>query len=401
MPTHSQEVHAVSHRPVALAAALLAAAADSSAQSPAPPAPAGKVRVYVGTYTNGDSTSKGIYRLQLDLATGALSPEGEPAPSVNPSFLAFHPSGKYLYAVNETGDAAAGTSGNVSAYSIDPKTGALTLLNQQPSAGADPCHLTVDKAGTHVLVANYSGATSAVLPIDAAGRLGPATQVVKAEGHGRDPKRQEGPHPHSVNLDAANRYAFIADLGTDKVNVFKYDPATGTLTPNDPPAVSLVPGSGPRHFAFHPDGAHAYVINELSSMVTVFDYEAATGRLREAQTVTTLPPTYEGGANSTAEIVVHPNGRFAYGSNRGHDSIVVYSVNGPTGKLRQAEHERTLGKTPRNFAIDPTGTYLLAANQGSDTVAVFRIDPESGRLSPVGEPVKVPRPVCLRMVKIG
>jgi 6-phosphogluconolactonase len=385
----------VSHRSARLVIPMLAVAFGAPGAFAA--GPSGKVRVYVGTYTSGES--KGIYRLQLDLATGALTPEGEPAEAVSPSFLAFHPGGRFLYAVNETGESRTDKDGGVSAFAIDPRTGALTFLNRQPSGGAAPCHLTVDAQGRHVLVANYAGGSVASLPIGPDGRLGPPTAVVRQEGRSVNPARQESPHAHSINLDAANRHAFLADLGQDKLLVFKFDAATGRLAAHTPDAVKLPPGAGPRHFAFHPDGRRAYVINELVSTVTAFDYDPAAGALAERQTVTTLPAGFKGD-NSTAEIVVHPGGKFVYGSNRGHDSIAIFTVDAATGRLTAAGHQPTMGKHPRNFAIDPTGTYLLAANRDSDNVVVFRIDSATGGLTPVGQPVKVPRPVCLRMVKM-
>ena len=379
----------------AFAASLLALAMAVPAATSSPPAPAGKVRVYVGTYTSGDS--KGIYRLTLDLATGALAPEGEPAPSVNPSFLAFHPGARFLYAVNETGDTPGDKSGAVSAFAIDAATGALTLLNQQPSGGASPCHLSVDREGRHLLVANYTDGSVSVLPIGADGRLGAASARVQHEGKSVNAERQEGPHAHSVVLDAANRFAFVADLGTDQVAAYRFDAGKGTLAPHR--GAVLAPGSGPRHFTFHPDGRQAFVINELLSTITAFVYDPEAGALAARQTVRTLPEGFTD-KSFTAEVAVHPSGRFLYGSNRGHDSIALFTIDAATGKLAAAGHHPTRGRWPRHFAIDPTGEYLLAANQNSDSVAVFRIDAAGGRLEPVGEPVRVPRPACLRMVRI-
>jgi 6-phosphogluconolactonase len=368
----------------------------SAAAAPPEQAPPAAIRVYVGTYTEGGK-SKGIYRFRLDTSSGALSPEGEPAESANPSFLAIHPSGRFLYAVNEVGDFR-GKDGAVSAFVVDGKTGALTLLNQEASQGSGPCYITVDKEGRHVLVANYGGGTVAVLPVQADGRLAPASSSQKHEGHGVNPRRQTRPHAHSINLDAANRFAFAADLGLDKLLVYRYDAAKGTLAPDQP--VSVAPGAGPRHFTFHPDGRHAYVINEMYSTVTAFDYNAEKGALAEIQTVGTLPKDFED-ENSTAEVVVRPDGKFLYGSNRGHDSIAIFAIDAASGKLTAAGHQPTLGKEPRNFAIDPSGSFLLAANQNSDTLVVFRIDGASGHLTPVGAPVSVPRPVCVRMIRIG
>ncbi len=377
---------------------VLALAAIGLLFAPAAPAGApavkvGKVMLYVGTYTSGGS--KGIYRFELDPATGALTPAGAPTETVNPSFLAIHPSRRFLYAVNETGETATDPSGGVSAYAIDPSTGALTFLNRQPSEGAAPCHVSVDAAGRHAFVANYAGGTVAVLPIGPDGRLGPASAVARHEGHGVKPEQKE-PHPHSVNLDAANRFAFVADLGIDRVVAYRFD-GKGRLARHDSGSVAVAPGAGPRHFAFHPDGRRAYVIDELDSTITRLDYDASAGALKVAQTISTLPAGYDG-KNSTAEVAVHPNGRLLFGSNRGHDSIAIFTIDPATGALTAAGHQPTGGKSPRHFAIDPTGTYLLAANQVSDTIVVFRIDPSSGRLTPVGEPVRAPRPVCLRMM---
>jgi 6-phosphogluconolactonase len=349
--------------------------------------------VYVGTYTGGTSASKGIYPLRLDLATGALTEAGAPAESVSPSFLALHPSGRFLYAVNETGGSAK-EEGGVSAFAIDARTGGLSFLNQQSSRGGAPCHLALDAKGRHVLVANYGGGSVAVLPVQSSGRLDAATTFVQHQGHSVDPGRQKGPHAHWIDLDTANRYAFVADLGLDQVLVYKYDAAKGGLTPHQPPAARVAPAAGPRHGAFHPGGRHFYVINELSSTVTAFAYDPATGALSELQTLSTLPAGYSG-QSFTAEIAVRPDGKFLYGSNRGHDTIAVFAIDPATGKLTPAGHQSTLGKRPRNFAIDPTGVYLLAANQDSDTIAVFRIDKASGGLTAVGPPVSVPRPVSV------
>jgi len=381
----------------AVALAMLSIAAFAPGAAPAVAAAGGTVMVYVGTYTGGTSASKGIYRLRLDLATGALTETGPPTETVSPSFLALHPGGRYLYAVNETGGSAK-DAGGVSAFAIDARTGALTPLNQQSSRGGAPCHLALDAKGRYVLVANYGGGSVAVLPVQADGRLSAATTFVQHEGHGAEPGRQKGPHAHWVGLDQANRFALVADLGLDEVLVYRFDPATGGLTPNQPPAARLAPGAGPRHAAFHPDGRHMYVINEMQSTVTAFSYDARTGALAEQQTLSTVPAGFTE-PTDTAEIAVRPDGKFVYGSNRGHDSIAIFAVDPATGKLTAAGHQPTLGKKPRHFAIDPTGTYLLAANQESDNIAVFRIDHASGRLTPVGQPFSVPRPVCVLMAK--
>jgi 6-phosphogluconolactonase len=349
-----------------------------------------KLWVYVGTFTG---KSKGIYLSELDLRSGELSAPTLAATTTSPSFLALHPNRRFLYSVNEIDNFARMKSGSVSAFAIDPQTGALTLLNQQPSRGAGPTHLAVDKQGKNVLVANYGGGSVAVLPIGEDGRLAPATGF---EQHVSSNVKRP-PHAHCITLDAANRFAFVADLGLDKVLIYQYDAAQGLLAPNDPPFATVPPGSGPRHFTFHPNGRSAYVINELASTVTTFRYDAAKGALEPLQTISTLPADFTK-TNSTAEIVVHPSGKFLYGSNRGHNSIAIFAIDADTGQLTPVGHEPTQGKTPRNFAVDPTGAFLLAANQDSGTIVVFRIDPETGRLTATGHTAEVSMPVCLEMM---
>jgi 6-phosphogluconolactonase len=375
--------------------AVLAAAAASGQSKPA----AKTVAVYVGTYTKG-TESKGIYHLTLDLASGRLTSAGEPAAAINPSFLAFHPSGRFLYAVTEVSDYEQG-AGAVSAFAIDAKSGALTPLNQQSSKGSGPCHLSLDKDGRHVLVANYGGGSVAVLPVEKDGRLKPASTFLQHIGSSVNPKRQSGPHAHSINLDPANHFAFVADLGLDKVFVYRFDAGRGELLPHDPPSFNAAPGAGPRHLAVSRDGKHVYVINEMAMTVAVLRYDGSAGELSEVQTISTLPEGASGSDYSTAEVVLSPDGKFLYGSNRGHDSLAIFAVDQASGRLARVGQQSTLGKTPRNFAIDPTGQYLLAANQNSDTVVVFKIDRATGKLTPVGEPFSVPRPVCVRMRLAG
>lgn len=354
--------------------------------------------VYFGTYTNNDK-SKGIYVSKLDLTSGTLNAPELAAQVASPAFLAIHPSQKYLYAVNEMPTFDGRRTGSVSAFSIDPATGKLTLLNQQPSNGAGPCYISVDKSGRAALVANYGAGSVTSLPIEKDGKLQRPATSIQHTGSSVNPQRQKEPHAHSINPDKANRFAFAADLGTDRIYTYRLDPSKATLTPHDPPSVSVQPGGGPRHFAFHPSGKFAYANLEMKSAVTAFFYDADKGVLTELQTLSTLPPDFTRG-NSTAETQVHPTGRFAYVSNRGHDSIAAFSVDQSTGKLTSIGHFPTGGRTPRNFGIDPTGQYLLAANQGSDSVVVFRIDPNSGALSPSGSPIAVPVPVCVRFVPI-
>jgi 6-phosphogluconolactonase len=348
--------------------------------------------LFIGTYTDG--ASKGIYRLQMDVVTGKLSEPELAAETPNPSFLAVHPSRKFLYAVGETGEPGGGT---VAAFALDPASGALRFLNRRPAAGNYPCHIVVDANGKNVLVANYGSGNAAVLPVGDEGRLAEASCVVQHRGAGANPQRQEGPHAHSVNLDRANRFAFVADLGLDKVFIYRYGAGKGTLTANDPASVSVAAGSGPRHFAFHPDGKHAYVINELASTITAMDYDPGRGILAPVQTVSTLPGDFKG-RSGTAEVQVHPSRKFLYGSNRGHDSIAIFSIDASSGKLTPVGHQAEGIKVPRNFGIDPTGTFLVVANQDADSLVVFRIDPRTGALQPTGHTAKVPRPVCVKFV---
>lgn len=354
-------------------------------------------RVYFGTYTGKDS--RGIYMATFDAVTGKLGEATLAVETVNPSFLAVHPSRAFLYCVGEIADFKGQKTGGVSAFAIEPATGKLTLLNQQSSAGAGPCHIVIDKTGTTALVANYGGGSCAALPIQPDGTLVPATSVMQHRGSSVDKSRQEGPHAHSINLDAANRYAFCADLGLDKVLVYKFDPATSTLTPNDPSAGIVAPGSGPRHFAIHPSQKFAYANNEMTSGVTAFAFDAQKGTLTELQTLSTLPNPVPG--NSTAECVVHPSGKSLYVSNRGHDSLAMFAVDEATGRLTPLGFASTGGKTPRNFCIDPTGRWVLAANQSTGNVTVLAVDPQRGDLTATGQSVAVPAPVCVRFVALN
>ncbi len=351
--------------------------------------------VYIGTYTG--AKSKGIYAFRFNPSTGALTPVGLVAETRSPSWLALHPSGRFLYAANEVNDVDADKSGSVSAFSIDPATGTLTLLNSQSSRGAHPCHLAVDRMGTTLLVANYSGGNVGVLPIQANGSLGPASQVIQHEGKSVNPKRQAGPHAHSVDFDATYTFVVSADLGADRLFVSRYDARTGRLT-DLPPGTAATPGAGPRHVAFHPNGALAFAINEIVPSVTSYAWDAKQGVLKPVATISTEPAGAPLAGNSTAEIRVHPSGRFVYGSNRGRDDIAVYRVEAATGQLTLVEHEPTRGKTPRNFTIDPSGRWLIAANQNSDTLAVFSINDNDGTLTAVGPLADVGAPVSVVFV---
>ncbi|HEX3868903.1 MAG TPA: lactonase family protein [Pirellulales bacterium] len=355
------------------------------------------IGVYIGTNTQrGDS--KGIYRSTLDMKSGQLTPPELAAEATNPNFIAIHPSRKFLYAVGSKPAPNPSQHGVVTAYAIDPATGNLRFLNYQSSGGAGPAYVNVDRIGANALVANYAGGSVGVLPIGSDGSLSPMSSFVQHEGSGPNVKRQDAPHAHSVYVDPANRFAFVCDLGADKIVVYRYDATRGTISPNDPPSVSVAPGAGPRHFAFHPDGKHAYVINELNSTVTAFNYDADRGALEMTQTVSTLPPGVDAAAvgNTTAEVVVHPSGKFLYGSNRGHNSIAIFAIDPSTAQLSPLGHQGSGIKVPRNFNIDPTGTWLLVANQEGDNVNVFRIDANSGMLAPTGQPIAVAKPVCIK-----
>jgi 6-phosphogluconolactonase len=359
--------------------------------------PAGPYWVFVGTYTDGKS--RGIYRLEFDPALGKLSAPVLAAESENPSFLAVHPSRRFLYAVNEVGRFEGKPGGGVTAFALDAKSGTLAKLNSQSTVGS-PCHLSVDRTGKALLVANYGGGSVVSFPIGEDGRIGKASSFIQHRGSGENKARQSEPHAHSINVDAGNRFAVAADLGLDKLFVYRLDPEKATLVPNDPPFATVEPGSGPRHFAFHPGGKRAYVINELKSTITAFDYDPEKGVLDDRETIHTLPKGYTG-TSYTAEVQVHPSGRFVYGSNRGDDSIAAFGVDRGNGLLQMIEVESSGGKTPRNFGIDPTGRYILSANQGSDSIVVLAIDPKAGSLDPTGLKVEVPKPVCVKFVPRG
>jgi 6-phosphogluconolactonase len=356
------------------------------------PSPAGPVPVYIGTYTKGKG--QGIVRLDMDAETGALTSRGVVAEAVNPSFLTLSPDSKFLYSVSEV----SGQPG-VAAFAVDAATGGLKELNRQPTGGGGPCHVAVDPTGRYLLVANYGGGSVSVVPIRPDGSLGERTDLKQHRGgSGVVKSRQEGPHAHSVTLDPTGRRVVVADLGLDQLLVYSLDPATGKLTLAD--TVASSPGAGPRHFAFHPNGRLAFAINELDSTLTAYRYDPETGKLSAVATARTLPEGFTGG-NTTAEVRVHPGGKFVYASNRGHDSIAAFAVDGETGRLTPLGHTPTEGKTPRNFNIDPTGRFLLAANQNSGNVVAFRIDPATGQLTPTGSRVEVPFPVCVLFGKTG
>jgi 6-phosphogluconolactonase len=370
----------------------------SRAQAPSKAAAKGQYIAYVGTYTS-KTNSKGIYAYRFDSEKGQLTSIGVAAETTDPSFLAVHPNGKYLYAVNEIGNFNGGTSGAVSAFAIDAKTGALKFLNQVPTRGAGPCYVSLDKNGEFVLVANYDSGSIASFPVQADGSLGTTSGFVQHSGSGPDKERQEGPHAHWIGTSPDNRFALAVDLGLDQVIVYGFDSSKGIFTPMLSGFAKVKPGAGPRHLAFHPDGKFAYVLSEVESSVTVFSYQAKTGGLTSLQTISALPKDFSG-HKEAAEIAVHPSGKFLYTSNRGHDSIAVFAIDEKKGTLKSLGQVLTGGKTPRHFAIDPTGAYLLAENQESNNIVIFHIDPATGSLTPTGQTIEVPSPVCIAFVAV-
>jgi 6-phosphogluconolactonase len=361
-----------------------------------PQTPDQKFLVFVGTYTD-KTDSKGIYAYEFDTATGKLTSKGLAAETSNPSWLALHPNGKWAYAANESGKQS-----SISAFSVDAKSAKLTLLNKLPAVGEDPCYLSFDKTGKYLFVANYTSGNVVVFPIFPDGKLGEHTSSIRDGGVlGPNKERQEAPHAHWVEVDANNRFASVTDLGLDRVLTYRFDPSNGTL--NGAPlssytryknawSVPVNPGDGPRHAVFDAND-HIYVLGELQSTVTDILLDPHKD-IEPVQRISTIPPDYKG-RNDAAEIALHPNGKWLFASNRGHDSIAVFSVDRATGKLEHAGDYSTGGKEPRHFAIDPTGQFLLAENQNSNSIVVFRINPEIGALSEVSSAEGVPSPVCL------
>ncbi len=354
--------------------------------------------VYVGTYTGPES--KGIYGYRFDEGTGSLVSLGVAAEVVNPSFVITDPSQRHLYAVTERverGPNAYKTSGTISSYSIDSKTGALTFLNKVSSGGSMPCHLVVDKSGKILFVSNYGTGSVASFALEPDGKIGEMTGLDQHSGSSVDPQRQQGPHAHAVVLSPDNRFLFVPDLGLDRIHIYQVDQAKRTFKPNNPSFVSVKPGMGPRHFAFGATARFAYAICEMGSSVVAFSYNRQSGKLTPIQTISALPADFTGVDNS-AEIELAPSGRFLYASNRGHDSIAVFQVDAKSGLLNKIQTVPTQGKTPRNFAIDPTGRFLLAANQDSSNIVAFTIDPNSGELTPTSQTTKTSSPVSIVFV---
>ncbi|MCE9530117.1 MAG: lactonase family protein [Planctomycetes bacterium] len=377
---------------LSLLAFALTAMPSLAADSPAPE----RLWVFIGT---GGGTAKGIYRCEMDVATGKLSNLELAAEASSPNFLAIHPNGKFLYAVGQI-KVDGKPQGGVLAFGLDAKTGKLTKLNEEAAGGGGPCHVSVDRAGKNVLIANYGGGSVNAYPVGEDGMLKSASSFIQHAGASGDPKQKPLPRAHSVNVSKDNRFAIVADLGLDKLLVYKLDSATGKLTPNDPPACETKLGAGPRHFAFHPTQPLAFVINELNSTLSSLSYDAEKGTLKTLKTVSTLPEKYQG-PNSTAEVVVHPSGKFVYGSNRGHNSIAAFKLDEKTGDLSFISHTNEGIKTPRNFNIDPTGKFMIVGSSASNALVTFKIDQATGELKSTGQSVEVGAPICVKFVPVA
>ncbi len=354
--------------------------------------------LYVGSYTQPQSSAKGIYAYKLDAKTGKLAELGLMAETPNPTFLALHPNGKYLYAINEINTFQGKQAGSVTAYSVDRATGKLTLLNQVSSGGPGPCHLIVDATGKTLMVANYGGGSFASFPIMPDGKLGEAASFVQDEGSSANKSRQSGPHAHSVNLPRNNKFMLGADLGTDKVMVFRLDAPNGKIAPASPPSASVKPGSGPRHMVIAPDEKHVYVVNEMASAVTTFEYDANTAAMKEIDMVSTLPADFKG-ESTCAEIAIDARGRFVYASNRGHNSIAVFAVDAKTGKLTLIQNQSSGGAIPRGFILDPSGNWLIAGNQNTNNIAILKVDRKTGKLTATGDKLDLGAPVTFVFLK--
>jgi 6-phosphogluconolactonase len=380
----------------AAALALLLVAPRGVAQTAAPVKPAvgaTDTLAYVGTFTKGQA--KGIYVFRLTAGGGddaqnvTLAPLGLAVETPNPGFLEIDPARRVVFAANDVHEFEGKPSGAVSAFKVDPRSGKLALLNQRPSMGPAPCHLTLDRERRYLLVANCIGGSVAVLPVASDGKLGPASQVVQHPGN--------KPHTHGVTLSPDNRFAYACDMGLDRIMAYRFDAAKGKLTPAATATIALDAGTGPRHMAFRPDGKFAYVVGTKSSSVTVFAHDARTGGLRKVQSVSTLPPSFEG-ENTAAELAVHPTENFLFVSNRGHNSVVLFTIDPADGKLTYTDEQGSGGKTPRHFVLDAPARHLAVANQDGNNVLVCRIDEGSGRLKPSGVLATVPSPVCVKFL---
>jgi 6-phosphogluconolactonase len=351
--------------------------------------------VFISAFASGDKA--GLHAFRFDSENGALQPLHRTTDIQNPFFLSVSPDQRFLYAINAEKFGGADDE-FVAAYALQDRTGRLKKLNQQSARGTASCYLDVDATGKTVVVANYASGSVASLPVKEDGMLGEAATFVQHTGSSIDSERQKGPNAHSIVISPDNRFALAADLGIDKILIYQHDAAKAKLTPNEAqPFAKMQPGSGPRHITFHPNGRHVYVINELANTVTCFDYIPASGTLTEQQTLTTLPDGF-GGKSYTADLKITPDGKFLYGTNRGHDSIASYRI-GDDGRLTRISIDPSLGKGPQNLLITPDGRWLLCANMPGSSVVVFRIDSTSGKITASGTPVEMPMPSCIRWVK--
>ena len=350
-----------------------------------------KQYMLVGTYTSGKSTGIYVYEFNGDDKTAKLV---DSIKTSNPSFLAVSPDQKYVYAVNED-DAKTG-GGRVTAFSFNKENGDITEINQQPTLGDHPCYVTVDKTGKWVIAGNYTGGSVSVLQVNADGSLANRANVVQHQGHGTDTSRQRSPHVHATVLSPDNKFLYVPDLGIDKVMIYSFNEVTGVIAPTKDTAAWVQDGSGPRHFTFHPSGKYAYLIQELSATVTAFKY--TDGKLEAQQIISSLPKEYSG-PKTSADIHVSPDGKFLYASNRdSSNTIAIFKIDEPNGKLTSVGYQPTLGSAPRNFNFDPSGNYLLVANQKNDEIVVFKVDHETGLLADTGQRISVPRPVCIQWI---
>jgi 6-phosphogluconolactonase len=347
--------------------------------------------VYFGSHSSRPGA--GFSLAHFDTDTGILTKPEFLLEAKEPAYFIIHPDGRLLYTCNS------GAPGGVSAYAIEPHTGRLTLLNRVLAGGVDTSYLSLDRTAHYVLAANYDGGNIAVFALKTDGTIGDYTAFVQHTGRSTNPQRQTHAYAHSIITDPSNRFVFVADLGVDKLFVYRFAEKNGSLTPNTPAFVSIAPGSGPRHVKFHPNGRWVYLINEIASTVVAFNWDAANGTLAEFQTISTLPAGFTG-TSACAELEVHPNGKFLYGSNRGHDSLAVFAIDAVTGRLTPVEHVPSGGKTPRNFAFDPTAHWIICTNHGSDNAVVFRVNENTGRLTRTGDPVSVPGPFCERFLPV-
>jgi len=339
-----------------------------------------------------------IYVSAFDPVSGQVGTPREAAEIGRPGFLAIHPSADILYAVGRDTREGSPPEGFAVAFRIDTATGDLQEINRGPTAGRGASHVAVNASATVLAAVNYGDGNTVSLALKADGRIGELVSDLPHSGSSAHPQRQTGPHPHSANFTPDDNFLIVPDLGTDELVAYSVDPSTARLARRPDPQVKMAPGSGPRHMTFHSNGRWAYVINELASTITVLEYATGTGALEPVQTISTLPGDYDGPANTTAEVLVHPNGRFLYGSNRGSNTIAVFAIEPSTGRLSPRELESTGGDWPRNFRLSPDGAFLLVANQRSDDVHVFRVDSQTGALTPSGDSVSVPGPMCVRFV---